>query len=98
MIHDVGNPALKLHLDNFHMNIEQKDLAAATRKAGEHLGQFHACGCDRGRPGNDHINWPAIATALRDIHYDRAVVIESFTPDVKVITRAASIGQQIETA
>ncbi|MFT5413359.1 MAG: D-psicose/D-tagatose/L-ribulose 3-epimerase, partial [Verrucomicrobiales bacterium] len=29
MIHDVGNPALKLHLDTFHMNIEEKDQAAA---------------------------------------------------------------------
>ena len=25
MIHDVGSPALKLHLDTFHMNIEEKD-------------------------------------------------------------------------
>jgi D-psicose/D-tagatose/L-ribulose 3-epimerase len=96
MIHDVDNPALMLHLDTFHMNIEQKDQAAAIRKAGKHLGHFHACGCDRGTPGSDHINWPSIATALREIGYDRDIVIESFTPDVKVIARAASIWRQIE--
>jgi D-psicose/D-tagatose/L-ribulose 3-epimerase len=96
MIHDVGNSALKLHLDTFHMNIEEKNQAAAIRKAGKHLGHFHACGCDRGTPGSDHIDWPAIADALREIHYDADVVIESFTPDVKVIARAASIWRQIE--
>ena len=60
MIHDVGSPALKLHLDTFHMNIEEKDPAAAIRKAGGLLGHFHACGCDCGTPGNDHIDWKSI--------------------------------------
>ncbi|HVV00771.1 MAG TPA: sugar phosphate isomerase/epimerase, partial [Verrucomicrobiae bacterium] len=32
MLHDVGSPALRLHLDTFHMNIEEKDQAAAIRK------------------------------------------------------------------
>lgn len=96
LINDVGNSALKLHLDTFHMNIEQKDQAAAIRKAGEHLGHFHACGCDRGTPGGDHIAWPSIAAALQDIHYDGDIVIESFTPDVKAIARAASIWRKIE--
>ena len=40
MIKDVGSPALKLHLDTFHMNIEEKDQAAAIRKAGAKLGPF----------------------------------------------------------
>src|ERR1051326_7634625 len=33
MIKDVGSPALKLHLDTFHMNIEEKDQGKAIRKA-----------------------------------------------------------------
>jgi D-psicose/D-tagatose/L-ribulose 3-epimerase len=96
MIHDVGSPALKLHLDTFHMNIEEKDQAAAIRRAGRHLGHFHACGCDRGTPGNDHIDWDSIAAALRSIRYRGDVVIESFTTDVKVIARAAAIWRKIE--
>ena len=96
MIHDVGSPALKLHLDTFHMNIEEKDPAAAIRRAGSHLGHFHACGCDRGTPGNDHIDWKSIAAALREINYEGDVVIESFTSDVTVIARAASIWRKIE--
>jgi D-psicose/D-tagatose/L-ribulose 3-epimerase len=96
MIRDVGSPALKLHLDTFHMNIEEKFQAAAIRKAGKLLGHFHACGSDRGTPGNDHIDWPSIAKALKHIRYEGDVVIESFTTDVKVIARAAAIWRKIE--
>jgi len=96
MIKDVGSKALRLHLDTFHMNIEEKDQGKAIRKAGKHLGHFHACGSDRGTPGNDHIDWKPIASALRAIKYKGDVVIESFTTDVKVIARAAAIWRRIE--
>ncbi len=96
MVKAVGSPALKLHLDTFHMNIEEKCQGGAIRKAGRLLGPFHACGSDRGTPGNDHINWDCIAKALKAIHYKGDVVIESFTTDVKVIARAAAIWRRIE--
>ncbi|HTA29013.1 MAG TPA: sugar phosphate isomerase/epimerase [Candidatus Cybelea sp.] len=96
MIEDVGNPALKLLLDTFHMNIEEKNLAASVRKAGSRLGHFHACGSDRGTPGKDQTDWPSIAAALKAIDYRGDVVIESFTSDVKVIARAAAIWRKIE--
>jgi D-psicose/D-tagatose/L-ribulose 3-epimerase len=96
MVNDVGSPALKILLDTFHMNIEEKFSADAIRKAGRHLGHLHACGSDRGTPGNDHTDWTSIAQALRDIRYQGDVVIESFTPDVKVIARAAAIWRRIE--
>jgi D-psicose/D-tagatose/L-ribulose 3-epimerase len=96
MIREVNRPALKLLLDTFHMNIEEKNPAAAIRRAGRHVGHFHASASDRGTPGNDHVDWPGVAQALRDIRYSGAVVIESFTQDVKVIARAAAIWRQIE--
>ena len=96
MIKDVGSPALKLHLDTFHMNIEEKNQAAAIRKSGKVLAHFHACGSDRGTPGGDHIAWPEIAKALKSVRYKGDVVIESFTTDVKVIARAAAIWRRIE--
>jgi len=96
MLKDVGSPALRLHLDTFHMNIEEKSQAAAIRKAGKKLGHFHACGSDRGTPGNDHIDWKPIAAALKAIGYKGDVVIESFTTDVKVIARAAAIWRRME--
>jgi D-psicose/D-tagatose/L-ribulose 3-epimerase len=96
MIADVGSPALKLHLDTFHMNIEEKDQAKAIKKAGKLLGHFHACGSDRGTPGNDHIDWEPIVAALKSIKYQGDVVIESFTTDVKVIAKAAAIWRRME--
>ncbi len=96
LIKAVGSPALKLHLDTFHMNIEEKNQAASILKAGKHLGHFHACGSDRGTPGNDHIDWKPIVKALRKIGYKGDVVIESFTTDVKVIARAAAIWRKME--
>jgi D-psicose/D-tagatose/L-ribulose 3-epimerase len=96
MVKDVGSKALTLHLDTFHMNIEEKNQAAAIRKAGKLLKHFHACGSDRGTPGNDHIDWKPIAAALKSIGYKGDVVIESFTTDVKVIARAAAIWRRME--
>lgn len=96
MIKDVGSPALKVQLDTFHMNIEEKNQAAAVRKAGKLLAHVHACGCDRGTPGNDHIDWKGIAQALKDINYQGDIVIESFATNVKLIARAAAIWRQIE--
>ena len=96
MIADVGSPVLKVHLDTFHMNIEEKNQPAAIRKVGKLLGHFHACGSHRGTPGKDHIDWPGIAKALKAVKYDGDVVIESFGTNVKVIARAAAIWRQIE--
>ena len=96
LIKAVGAKNVVLHLDTFHMNIEEKNQAAAIHKAGKLLGHFHACGSDRGTPGNDHIDWKSIVKALQDVGYTGDVVIESFTTDVKVIARAAAIWRRIE--
>jgi D-psicose/D-tagatose/L-ribulose 3-epimerase len=87
----LDSPAAGVMLDTFHMNIEEKDQAAAIRLVADKLVHFHACGNDRGAPGADHIAWDAIAAALRETGYDGAVVIESFTPDNQTIARAAAI-------
>jgi len=96
LIKAVGSKAVKLHLDTFHMNIEEKFQGPAIRRAGKLLGHFHACGSDRGTPGNDHIDWKPITAALKAIKYNGDVVIESFTTDVKVIARAAAIWRKME--
>ncbi len=98
MVKAVNHPALKIHLDTFHMNIEEKFSGAAIELCGDMLGHVHACGSDRGTPGNDHTNWEEIITALDKVGYKGSLVIESFTPDVKVIARAASIWRQIDSS
>lgn len=93
---DVGLDNMKIHLDTFHMNIEEKDSAAAIRLAGDRLYMLHASENDRGAPGTGQVSWGPIAKAVKDIGYQRWIVMESFTPDVEIIARAASIWRQTE--
>jgi D-psicose/D-tagatose/L-ribulose 3-epimerase len=80
-----------LALDTYHLNIEERDSAAAVRAAGEHLVHLQVCGNDRGAPGHDQTDWTGIVAALDEIGYDGALNIESFTPDNDAIAVAASI-------
>lgn len=89
-------PNMRIHFDTFHQNIEEKFIHESILKAGDLVGHFHACGSDRGIPGNDHTDWKSIVPALKKIGYDGDIVIESFTTDVKVIARAAAIWRKIE--
>lgn len=96
MIEDVGSPALKLHLDTFHANIEEKFQGDAIRRAGRHLGHIHACGSDRGTPGNDHTDWQDIAAALKEIKYQGDIALEAVTLDVPRIAGSAAIWRRME--
>jgi len=91
LIRAVDHPSLGLLLDTFHMNIEERDIGAAIRLAGDRLFHFHACGNDRGALGGDNIDWQSIRKTLGDIGYDGAVSIESFTSANQTIATAASI-------
>jgi len=96
LIEDVSSPMLRIHLDTFHMNIEEKNLPAAIINAGEYLYHVHASENDRGAPGTGTIDWKSVKEALKITGYNRYLVIESFTPDVEIIARAASIWRTTE--
>lgn len=66
-------------LDTFHLNIEERDPAAAVRSTGDQLAHVQVCGNDRGAPGGDHLDWPALLRAVDDTGYDGPLCIESFT-------------------
>ena len=91
----IGSPHVGLHLDTFHMHLEERNSGAAIRAAGDRLFHFHACENDRGAPGRGQVAWPAIAAALTGVGYGGPVVIESFTPEVKSIARAVCIWRQL---
>lgn len=91
LLDEIGCNNVGFLLDTFHMNIEEKNLGQAIRMAGDRLFDFHACSNDRGTPGEDHLDWKEISQALKEIDYDGAVVIESFTTDIKEIAKAVSL-------
>ncbi len=95
LVQEVGSRAVGVHLDTFHMNIEEKCLYKAIKTAGSYLYHFHTCENDRGTPGEGHVEWDDVFQALREVDYKGALVIESFVPGVKEIARAASIWREL---
>lgn len=81
LIHQVDSPAVGLHLDPYHMNIEEPGWAEPITQAGEKLLHFHICENDRGTPGTGTIDWDKIAAALKKIGYDRYLSVEACDPD-----------------
>ncbi|WP_203231072.1 sugar phosphate isomerase/epimerase family protein [Nocardioides caldifontis] len=84
-------PAVGLALDTYHLGIEERSSAGAVRTAGEHLVHLQVCGNDRGAPGGDQTDWPALLRALDEVGYTGPLNIESFTADNASIATAASI-------
>jgi sugar phosphate isomerase/epimerase len=62
----VGNPALCLLLDTFHMNIEESSLPRAIAAAGRHIGLVHLADSNRGAAGTGHTDFASVVEALRD--------------------------------
>jgi D-psicose/D-tagatose/L-ribulose 3-epimerase len=78
MCEQVNHPNIKLMLDTFHMNIEDRDIGDAIRSCKKHLVHFHTCSNNRGIPGEDHVPWADVRKAFIDIDYEGFGVIESF--------------------
>ena len=91
LIERVGSNSLKIHVDTFHMNIEEADSAAALIAAADHVGHFHASASHRGLIGKDQVKWQEVLAALKAINYQGDIVIESFTGDNEVLAKATSI-------
>ena len=75
---DSGSSRVGVLLDTFHMNMEEKDIAAAIVSARDHLVHFHVSDNDRGVPGSGHVPWPEVRRGLSEIGYDRWIVAEMF--------------------
>ena len=95
LIDRVGSPALKIHIDTFHMNIEEVDSAEAIRQVTDRIGHVHASASHRGLLGQDQVDWDGVFSALTEIEYEGDIVIESFSMDNEVIARAASIWREL---
>ena len=70
--------SVKLLADLFHMNIEEADMAAAIRTAGDHIGHVHFADSNRQAVGCGHTSMPSIVEALAEIRYDGYASAEVF--------------------
>ncbi|MBD0415103.1 sugar phosphate isomerase/epimerase family protein [Oryzicola mucosus] len=78
-IEDVGASNVFLHLDTFHMNIEEADVGLAIRHAADKIGYVHIGESHRGYLGTGTIDFAAIFDALVAIGWDDYVTFESFS-------------------
>jgi D-psicose/D-tagatose/L-ribulose 3-epimerase len=92
IVMEVDTPNLKIQLDTFHGNIEEKNIGDSIRKIGKSL-LCHIQGneSDRGTPGTGNLDWIGIKNALFDIGYDGAIVIETFGAVSEEIAKATCI-------
>ena len=74
----VGEPNVGVHLDAYHMNIEEDEFRAPVELVAEHLVHFHLSESHRGIPGRGTVDWESIMGALGDAGYSGYVGLESF--------------------
>lgn len=98
LLAEVDHPAVGLHLDTFHQNVEEKSVPEAIRRAGARAYHVHFSENDRGVVGSGHLEWSGVREAVGEIGYgdgDRWVTVETFSGTVPEIAAATAIWRPI---
>ncbi|MBL8992998.1 MAG: sugar phosphate isomerase/epimerase, partial [Spirochaetia bacterium] len=74
----IGEPNVAVHLDAYHMNIEEKGFYEPVKNAAPNLCHFHMSESHRGTPGTGTVDWEAVYQGLCDGGYTGLVGLESF--------------------
>jgi D-psicose/D-tagatose/L-ribulose 3-epimerase len=91
MVNDINHRSARVLLDGFHMTIEQQNIREAFNTVGDKLIHVQVSENHRGIPGTGLTPWQDFKLGLSDIDYKGAVVIESFTPEIKELAAAVCI-------
>jgi D-psicose/D-tagatose/L-ribulose 3-epimerase len=78
MIEKVGADNIFIHLDTYHMNIEEKGAGNGILDARDHLRYIHLSESDRGTPGEGTCDWDEIYATLAAIGFKGGLAMESF--------------------
>ena len=78
----VALPNVKVHLDTYHMNIEEADLESALIDTGAMLGYFHIGESGRGYLGAGNIDFDRVFRGLAKAGYEGPITFESFSSAV----------------
>ncbi|WP_210529952.1 sugar phosphate isomerase/epimerase family protein [Rubellimicrobium arenae] len=78
----VDAPNVGVHLDVYHMHIEEVDLVAAIEETGDHLVYFHTGDSHRGYMGTGSVDLKGAFRALARIGYQGPITYESFSSRV----------------
>jgi D-psicose/D-tagatose/L-ribulose 3-epimerase len=75
----VNRPNAYLHLDTYHMNIEEDGMSQAVLDAGDALGYVHIGESHRGYLGSGNVDFDTFFSALKKINYSGPITFESFS-------------------
>lgn len=95
LVTDINKPNAKVLLDGFHMTIEEKNIREAINTVGDALIHVQVSENHRGVPGTGLTPWNDFKLGLGDIGYHGAIVIESFTPEIKELAGAVCIWKHL---
>ena len=87
-----GSDNIYVHLDTFHMNIEEDDLLGAIQTALPHLVYFELDQNHRGRPDRGAIDLETLLVKLLGAGYSGIIGVEAFSRSVTGADVAAVIG------
>lgn len=79
MIDVIDRPNVKVHLDTYHMGIEETDMVAPVLACGDRLGYVHIGESHRGYLGTGNVDFVGFFRALARIGYTGPVTFESFS-------------------
>lgn len=82
LLDEVGADNLLVHLDTYHMNIEEADLASPVLACGDRLGYVHVGESHRGALGTGCVDFPELFGALARTGYEGPITFESFSSAV----------------
>ena len=77
-IDEFGLDNCYVHLDTYHMQLEEDNCAEAIRCAGDKLGYFHIADSQRWYPGSGEMNFAPMFDALSEIGYQGYITVECF--------------------
>ena len=79
---EVNRPNAYLHLDTYHMNIEEDGMQKSVLAAGDRLGYVHIGESHRGYLGTGTVDFDSFFAALKKINYKGPITFESFSSAV----------------
>jgi len=77
IIERVGADNIFIHLDTYHMHIEEESYADGFEAAAPYLGYVHVSEANRGVPGRGTVNWPEVFKAIAEIGFSGPITLES---------------------
>ena len=92
MIKNIGESNVVVHLDVYHMNIEEQNLAGPIKAAGDKLGYIHVGASHRGPLGTGNIDFDEFFGALAEIGYKKTITFESFSSAVVSPDLSSTLG------